>query len=41
MSKLDEEVNNPSVILDVPIDQYNEAEDELHQLMDEVDPKVD
>ena len=41
MSKLDEEVNNPKVILDVPIDQYNEAEEELHKLMDQVDPKVD
>ena len=41
MSKLDEEVNNPKVILDVAIDKYNEAEEELHKLMDEVDPKVD
>ncbi len=41
MSELDEEVNNPKVILDVPIHEYNKAEEELHKLMDEVDPKVD
>ena len=41
MSKLDEEVNHPDVILDVAIDEYNKAEDELNDLMDEVDPVVE
>jgi hypothetical protein len=41
MAELDKEVNNPDVILDVPIDEYNEAEEELNKLMDEVDPVVE
>jgi len=41
MSELDKEVNSPDVILDVAIDEYNAAEDELNQLMDEVDPVVE
>jgi hypothetical protein len=41
MAKLDQEVNHPDVILDVPIDEYNKAEEELHKLMDEVDPVVE
>ena len=35
------EVNSPDVILDVAIDEYNAAEDELNNLMDEVDPVVE
>jgi len=38
---LDQEVNHPDVILDVAIDKYNEVEEELNQLMDEVDPVVE
>ena len=41
MSELDQEVNHPDVILDVAIDKYNEAEEELNNLMDEVDPVVE
>tara|TARA_Y100000389_G_scaffold56566_1_gene52511 strand:- start:660 stop:1298 length:639 start_codon:yes stop_codon:yes gene_type:complete len=41
MSELDQEVNHPDVILDVPIDEYNKAEEELNKLMDEVDPVVE
>ena len=41
MAALDTEVNHPDVILDVPIDEYNKAEDELTALMDEVDPVVE
>jgi len=41
MAKLDQEVNSPDVILDVAIDKYNEAEEELTKLMDEVDPVVE
>lgn len=41
MAKLDQEVNSPDVILDVAIDKYNEAEEELTRLMDEVDPVVE
>jgi hypothetical protein len=41
MSELDQEVNHPDVILDVAIDKYNEVEEELNQLMDEVDPVVE
>ena len=31
MSELDQEVNRPEVILDVAIDKYNEAEEELNK----------
>jgi hypothetical protein len=41
LSELDTEVNNPDVILDVAIDKYNEAEQELTDLMNEVDPVVE
>ena len=41
LSELDKEVNNPDIILDVSIDGYNESEDELNKLMDEVDPVVE
>ena len=41
MAELDQEVNRPEVILDVAIDKYNEAEEELNKLMDEVDPVVE
>ena len=41
MSELDQEINHPDVILDVAIDKYNEVEEELNQLMDEVDPVVE
>ena len=41
MASLDQEVNHPDVILDVAIDEYNKAEEELNQLMDEVDPVVE
>jgi len=41
MAELDQEVNRPEVILDVAIDEYNKAEEELNQLMDEVDPVVE
>ena len=41
LSELDNEVNNPDVILDVAIDKYNEAEEELTDLMNEVDPVVE
>jgi hypothetical protein len=41
LSELDTEVNNPDIILDVSIDGYNESEDELNKLMDEVDPVVE
>jgi predicted SnoaL-like aldol condensation-catalyzing enzyme len=41
LSELDAEVNHPDIILDVAIDEYNKAEDELTQLMDEVDPVVE
>ena len=41
MAKLDQEVNHPDVILDVAIDEYNKAEEDLIKLMDEVDPVVE
>ena len=41
LSELDTEVNHPDVILDVAIDAYNEAEAELTNLMNEVDPVVE
>jgi len=41
LSELDTEVNQPDVILDVPIDKYDEAEQELQNLMNEVDPVVE
>ena len=41
LSELDQEVNHPDVILDVAIDKYNEAEKELTDLMNEVDPVVE
>jgi len=41
LSELDTEVNHPDVILDVAIDKYNEAEQELTDLMNEVDPVVE
>jgi len=41
LSELDTEVNHPDVILDVAIDKYNEAEEELTNLMNEVDPVVE
>ena len=41
LSELDTEVNHPDVILDVAIDKYNEAESELTNLMNEVDPVVE
>ena len=41
LSELDNEVNHPDVILDVAIDKYNEAEQELTDLMNEVDPVVE
>ena len=41
LSELDTEVNSPDVILDVPIDKYDEAEQELQNLMNEVDPVVE
>ena len=41
LSELDTEVNQPDVILDVAIDKYNEAEAELTNLMNEVDPVVE
>ncbi|MBC8397981.1 MAG: hypothetical protein H8E16_12890 [Flavobacteriales bacterium] len=41
MAELDKEVNHPDVILDVAIDEYNKAEEELNKLMDEVDPVVE
>ena len=41
LSELDTEVNHPDVILDVAIDAYNEAESELTNLMNEVDPVVE
>ena len=41
LSELDNEVNHPDVILDVAIDEYNEAEQELTDLMNEVDPIVE
>ena len=41
MAKLDQEVNHPDVILDVAIDKYQEMEEDLHKLMDEVDPVVE
>ena len=41
LSELDTEVNHPDVILDVAIDKYNEAEAELTDLMNEVDPVVE
>ena len=41
LAELDKEVNSPDVILDVAIDEYNKAEDELNSLMDEVDPVVE
>jgi|TARA_R110000782_G_scaffold35232_3_gene84259 hypothetical protein len=41
LSELDTEVNHPDVILDVAIDKYNEAEEELTDLMNEVDPVVE
>jgi hypothetical protein len=39
--KLLEKIIHPDVILDVAIDEYNKAEDELNDLMDEVDPVVE
>ena len=41
LSDLDTEVNHPDVILDVDISKYDEAEEELNKLMDEVDPVVE
>ena len=41
LSELDTEVNHPDIILDVAIDGYNEAEEELTNLMNEVDPVVE
>jgi len=41
MASLDQEVNHPDVILDVAIDEYNKAEEDLNKLMDEVDPVVE
>ena len=41
LSELDTEVNRPDVILDVAIDKYDEAEQELTDLMNEVDPIVE
>ena len=41
LSELDNEVNHPDVILDVAIDKYDEAEQELTDLMNEVDPIVE
>ena len=41
LSELDTEVNDPNVILDVDISKYDEAEEELNKLMDEVDPVVE
>jgi len=41
LQELDTEVNNPDIILDCDISEYNAAEDELHKLMDEVDPVVE
>ena len=41
LAELDTEVNHPDVILDVAIDKYNEAEEELTNLMNEVDPVVE
>ena len=41
LSELDTEVNHPDVILDVDISKYDEAEEELTKLMDEVDPVVE
>jgi hypothetical protein len=41
LSELDTEVNHPDVILDVAIDKYDEAEQELTDLMNEVDPIVE
>tara|TARA_R110000851_G_scaffold27458_1_gene77173 strand:- start:461 stop:1111 length:651 start_codon:yes stop_codon:yes gene_type:complete len=41
LSELDTEVNHPDVILDVAIDEYNKAEEELTDLMNEVDPVVE
>ncbi len=41
MAELDKEVNHPDVILDVAIDEYSKAEEELNKLMDEVDPVVE
>ena len=41
MAALDQEVNHPEVILDVAIDEYQKMEEELHELMDEVDPVVE
>ena len=41
LSELDTEVNHPDIILDVAIDGYNEAEEELTDLMNEVDPVVE
>ena len=41
LSELDTEVNDPNIILDVDIAKYDEAEEELNKLMDEVDPVVE
>ena len=41
LAELDTEVNHPDVILDVDISKYNEAEEELTNLMNEVDPVVE
>jgi hypothetical protein len=41
LSELDTEVNQPDIILDVAIDEYDKAEEELNKLMDEVDPVVE
>ena len=38
LAELDTECNHPDVILDVAIDEYDKAEDELNDLMNEVDP---
>jgi hypothetical protein len=41
LSELDTEVNQPDIILDVAISEYDKAEEELNKLMDEVDPVVE
>lgn len=41
MAELDNEVNDPNVILDCDISDYHKAEDDLNNLMDEVDPVVE
>jgi len=41
LSELDTEVNQPDVILDCDISDYNAADSELQDLMNEVDPVVE